>query len=385
MCSSDLGSQGIQGPTGPTGPTGATGATGSAGSGVTIIGQTPTIAPSSPTSGQMWIASSPVPGWVPNNPTSGTKTAGDGVVWTGAAWSNVGPIQGPVGPQGATGPTGPTGPTGLQGVTGPTGATGATGLKGNTGTSGPSGPTGLTGPTGPTGASLAGPTGARGSVWWNSSATTPDVTDVPAPVIGDQFLYAGSGDIFRYIGPTPTDWGSWQYIGPLTGAVTARTLSNLWAPVWPYTSLTTQSLAAGQLRVTRTILPSDMKTVQIEVTTLGATTLRVGVFNDIPSGPGTLRTWTADISGSTVGAFTSALSIAPGPCWIGVQNLGAAAVTLRAALGMNQFLPGHDAPGANTTPNSWLVSGQGAALPSTFPTTGVTRTGQCASLFLQAS
>lgn len=119
------GPQGPQGVAGPTGATGETGATGPAGSGVTIKGSLAggAGAPSSPVTGDMWIANGTLSGWV-------TAVAGDGVVWNGSAWQNVGPIRGP---------------------TGATGATGATGSTGATGATGPQGPAGATGPAGPTG------------------------------------------------------------------------------------------------------------------------------------------------------------------------------------------------------------------------------------------
>jgi hypothetical protein len=71
--------------------------------------------------GDMWILPDPA-----GAPASGTgpAAAGDGIVWEGAAWTNVGPIRGPAGDAGATGPTGPTG---LEGATGPTGEAGQVG------------------------------------------------------------------------------------------------------------------------------------------------------------------------------------------------------------------------------------------------------------------
>ena len=89
------------GPTGPTGPSGATGPTGPAGSGVTIEGTAPwseISAVPAPNVGDMWIASAAdVTG--PNNPATPAPgvEAGDGIVWTGSVWTNVGPIRGPVG------------------------------------------------------------------------------------------------------------------------------------------------------------------------------------------------------------------------------------------------------------------------------------------------
>ena len=93
--------------------------------------------------GDMWIQSDTAGGGVP----------GDGLVWTGVEWTNVGQIRGPQGATGATGATGPQGPTG------PTGATGATGATGPAGATGPQGPAGADGTDGPAGADGSGWTG----------------------------------------------------------------------------------------------------------------------------------------------------------------------------------------------------------------------------------
>lgn len=119
------GATGVQGPQGNDGATGATGvqgpqgATGPAGSGVTIRGTATSWPPdSNPDIGDMWILASPVPVGAPEN-----SSAGDGAVWTGMSWENVGPIRGP------QGEAGPTGAAGTQGLDGATGATGVQGLR----------------------------------------------------------------------------------------------------------------------------------------------------------------------------------------------------------------------------------------------------------------
>ena len=103
------GAQGIQGPTGPTGAVGLTGPQGIAGqdgAGVTIIGSVANVAALSPSYtgnvGDMFI----------------TQDNGNGHVWDGTQWNNVGQIQGPAGPQGNTGPQGNVGPTGATGPSG---------------------------------------------------------------------------------------------------------------------------------------------------------------------------------------------------------------------------------------------------------------------------
>jgi hypothetical protein len=85
----------------------------------------------------MWLIADPAP----NDAPVGTLP-GDGVVWTGTSWVNVGPIRGP---QGSTGPAGVEGATGPQGPAGPAGNDGQTGAIGATGAQGPTGPQGPAG------------------------------------------------------------------------------------------------------------------------------------------------------------------------------------------------------------------------------------------------
>jgi hypothetical protein len=126
------GPQGIPGSAGAIGPTGPQGIPGQDGAGVVIVGSVANAAALPPSYsgsiGDMFIA----------------QNTGNGHVWDGTQWNNVGQIQGPAGPQGvagqtgAQGATGPTGPTGLTGATGPAGANGAAnawGLSGNAATS----------------------------------------------------------------------------------------------------------------------------------------------------------------------------------------------------------------------------------------------------------
>jgi hypothetical protein len=67
-------------------------------------------------------------------------SAGNGWVWNGSAWINVGSVKGPAGPPGPVGPQGPVGPTGATGPQGPAGgftgsANGRTIIDGGTATS----------------------------------------------------------------------------------------------------------------------------------------------------------------------------------------------------------------------------------------------------------
>jgi Collagen triple helix repeat (20 copies) len=102
------GDQGAAGPTGATGPQGDKGEKGDkgdkgdVGAGVKIVGTVPTQAdlPTTGTTGDAYLV------------------GGHAFVWTGSAWTDAGPVQGPkgdtgpAGPQGAQGPQGPQGPQG---------------------------------------------------------------------------------------------------------------------------------------------------------------------------------------------------------------------------------------------------------------------------------
>ncbi len=80
---------------------------GDAGSGVTIKGTlqgTATPLPTTPVAGEMFIIGTPVPTAV--TALVPTAIAGDGLVWSGTAWTDVGPVRGPQGLKGDTGTTG---------------------------------------------------------------------------------------------------------------------------------------------------------------------------------------------------------------------------------------------------------------------------------------
>jgi Collagen triple helix repeat (20 copies) len=136
------GEKGTPGATGPQGPAGPKGEKGDSGSGVTIRGTVDgtTPLPVSVSAGDMFIAgqTTPVAGW----PDGLTPQPGNGLVFDGTHWTDVGPVRGPEGPQG------PAGPQGNPGVDGADGAPGPTGAKGDTGPLGPQGPAGPPGPKG---------------------------------------------------------------------------------------------------------------------------------------------------------------------------------------------------------------------------------------------
>jgi hypothetical protein len=96
------GDTGAAGPGGPQGPQGPKGDKGDVGTGLEIVG---TVASESalPTSGATGDA---------------YLVGGDLFVWTGAAWTDAGPVLGPKGDKGDTGATGQQGVQGIQGVPG---------------------------------------------------------------------------------------------------------------------------------------------------------------------------------------------------------------------------------------------------------------------------
>jgi hypothetical protein len=134
-----LGGQGAQGLKGDQGVQGPQGVTGSDGTGITLRGTVDDVEdlPSSGnTVGDLYIV---------------TNEGGDGYVWDGVEWINVGPIQGPQGNQGfqgATGAQGAQGNQGHQGHQGHQGVQGITGAQGDTGSQGDQGFQGLTGSQG---------------------------------------------------------------------------------------------------------------------------------------------------------------------------------------------------------------------------------------------
>jgi hypothetical protein len=97
---------------------------GDAGSGVTIKGTLEgagTALPAAPVAGDMYIIGTPVPTAV--TALVPTAIAGDGLVWSGTAWTDVGPVRGPQGVKGDTGNAGTNATVSLGTVT--TGAAGS--------------------------------------------------------------------------------------------------------------------------------------------------------------------------------------------------------------------------------------------------------------------
>lgn len=115
------GPQGVQGPPGASGETGATGAAGKQGAtgAQGAAGPQGSQGPKGDVgAGLKVVGTVATPGDLPATGTTGDGYLVAGVlyVWTGSAWTNAGPVQGPKGDTGAAGPVGPAGPAGPAGT-----------------------------------------------------------------------------------------------------------------------------------------------------------------------------------------------------------------------------------------------------------------------------
>jgi hypothetical protein len=324
-------------------------------------------------------------------------------------------VPGPQGPPGSTGAQGPAGSTGAQGPAGPTGATGPTGSTGPAGGTGPAGPTGETDIVSLTQAAydaLAVKDPDTLYVITNGADRTV-LTGARAPVAGDGI----DGDFWintaTWTISGPKAAGAWpaavSIIGPqgpagangtpgtpgaagASGSVYAPQITGLWMSTYSYNGFGGAAVAAGMMRVTRVIVPSAMAVVAFEVTAIGTTTVKCVAFADTATGPGALVLESAAVDGSTTGLKSTPFVLAAGTYWLGVQNVGAATVTLRYASGVNMSLPGHDLPtiplAVNTFGNCWQITAQGTTVKNPFNnglTTGIVRSQMMIAQFLQAA
>lgn len=123
--------------------------------------------------------------------------------WTGTAWVDLGPIQGPAGPAGGVGPMGPTGATGMTGPAGPTGPGGVTGPQGPIGATGATGPAGPQGDVGPPGGGL------QQSIWvWIAPVVTSTVGAGRIGVNNDQPALATEIYIHKEANLQSVDWST---------------------------------------------------------------------------------------------------------------------------------------------------------------------------------
>lgn len=166
---------------------------------------------------------------------------------------------------------------------------------------------------------------------------------------------------------------------------TVPVLSGYWGELFPYAAITTQTISVGLLRLSRTQLLQAVSNWQIEVTTAGATIVRLGVYADTASGPGSLLYQSADVDVSALGVKTIALAVPSGTYWVGVQNVGAATAGLRAVTGVNAMLPGTDPSSGGVIQNCWQAPGRGAALPNPIPPAAIQRQGYMFQVIFQAA
>ncbi len=176
------GPQGVQGVVGPQGVAGPKGDKGDTGTGVVLKGSVAAVVdlPASATQGDLYVVTAD----------------SNAYVWSGTAWDNAGPIQGPKGDTGPVGPQGPAGATGAQGAVGaqgPQGVAGPTGPQGVAGPQGEAGPQGVAGPQGPVGPQgVAGPQGPAGPKG-DTGAQGPQGEVGPAGATGPQGVAGPQG------------------------------------------------------------------------------------------------------------------------------------------------------------------------------------------------
>ena len=150
------GAPGTNGANGADGANGAQGVAGADGTSITILGEVAdcTGLPNAGanTNGDLYILDADDAAC-----SYGPGLAGDGYVWDGTTWLNIGPLRGPQGTQGVTGTDGTDGADGTNGNDGAAGAAGAAGADGVDGVQGAQGIQGAQGVQGPPGSN---PTGA---------------------------------------------------------------------------------------------------------------------------------------------------------------------------------------------------------------------------------
>ena len=226
------------GPRGEQGPEGPQGAKGDPGPPLSIKGYMNAgvwVEPDPKSAGDLYIAT----GTITSFPGGGSPVQGDGLMWSGAYWYNIGRIQGPVGPagpqgiqgiqglKGDQGDKGDKGDQGIQGVIGLTGPQGIQGVKGDKGDTGPTGPQGIqgiqgiVGPQGPKGdkgdTGATGPSGV-GINYKGSVANEAGLSAISNPSPNDGYLALDTGNVHVWTG------SAWLNIGLLTGPQGAQGL-----------------------------------------------------------------------------------------------------------------------------------------------------------------
>lgn len=195
-----IGSNGKDGLTGATGSTGLAGTNGTNGTNGTSVALKGAVAAlnnlptANNTAGDLWVVT----------------LTGDGYVWGGTSWSNVGPIRGPTGATGAAGIAGLKGDTGLTGLAGTQGVAGAKGTDGIIGSNGAAGAQGTVGATGANG--VNGTNGTNGtSVSLKGSVAAFLNLPSSANSAGDLYVVLADGNGYVWSGSV------WTNVGPIRG------------------------------------------------------------------------------------------------------------------------------------------------------------------------
>ena len=202
------GAPGTNGANGADGANGAQGVAGADGTSITILGEVAdcTGLPNAGanTNGDLYILDADDAAC-----SYGPGLAGDGYVWDGTTWLNIGPLRGPQGTQGVTGTDGTDGADGTNGNDGAAGTAGAAGTDGVDGVQGAQGIQGNQGIQGPPGS--LGP-GTKNSIpLWTTTTTlgdsflqqTDNLPGDPSRIISTKGFQFNSR-VFDTASPTPS-------------------------------------------------------------------------------------------------------------------------------------------------------------------------------------
>jgi hypothetical protein len=165
-------------------------------------------------------------------------------------------------------------------------------------------------------------------------------------------------------------------------------MSGYWAAVQPMVALSTVTLNPGYMRISRCYIDRAAQAAGLEITTLLAGALcQIVVYGDNAGGdmPQTLIGSTPQLDGSTTGWKQGQISIPPGYCWIGVQNVGAVNCTWRTFGASNQNMSQDFPQSGGAIYNAWQVLGQGTTPPPQFLPTGITRNAALPVILVQGA
>jgi len=164
--------------------------------------------------------------------------------------------------------------------------------------------------------------------------------------------------------------------GPQGPSGAVHVMSGYWAAVQPMVALATVTLNPGYTRLARCYLDRAIQAAALEITTLLASSLcQIVAYADNAAGdmPQALIASGPQLDASTTGWKQGAISIPPGYCWIGVQNVGTVNCTWRTFGASNPAMSQDFPASGGAIYNAWQVLGQGTTPPSSFLNTGLSR------------